>query len=101
MSVIVRDCATDAIGGYASTSATAAQAAFPLLKEVLTLWNGKHAAHALEGMVRIARLLPAMRLELRFIAEEYSHFPRPVVRKAAKELRKVVEAENYPDIWPG
>lgn len=90
-SVIVRDYGTDACAAYASTSKIAAQAAYPMLKEMLTLWNGKQAGHALQGLVAIAKLLPHTHAELSLIAEKYLSFPRGVVRKAAKELAKVVE----------
>ncbi len=87
-SVIVRDHATDAVAVYASTSANAAQAAFPILKDMLSLWNGKQAGHALQGLVNVARLLPSTRPEIRAIAEDYAHFPRAVVHNAAKALLK-------------
>jgi hypothetical protein len=89
-SVIVRDHATDAIAGYGSTGESAAMAAFPILKEMLTLWEGKQAGHALLGLVRVSYQLPAARAELRQIAVKYAASPRPVVRKAAKALQKVV-----------
>jgi hypothetical protein len=88
-SVIVRDYATDAIACYASTGTVAAEATFPLLMDMLTAWNGKQAAHALQGMVYIAEQLPEKRPELHLIAEEYSHAGKPVVRKAAKALLKL------------
>jgi hypothetical protein len=88
-SVIVRDYATDAIACYASTGTVAAEATFPLLIDMLTAWNGKQAAHALQGMVYIAEQLPEKRPELHLIAEEYSHAGKPVVRKAAKALLKL------------
>ena len=90
-SVIVRDHATDAIGRYASTSRTAAQVAFPILKEMLTLWEGKQAGHALLGLAQVANQLPAARAELRQIANGYAAFPRPVVRKAAQALLKAID----------
>jgi hypothetical protein len=90
-SVIVRDYATDTLAGYASTTENAAMAVFPMLEEMLTLWNGKQAGHALLGMVTVAKLLPEKHTELRHIAEEFSSFPRPVVRKAAKALLKALE----------
>jgi hypothetical protein len=93
-SVIVRDYATDAIANYASTGKSAAEAAYPLLKEMLTLWNGKQAGHSLHGLAHLARLVPTRRAELRVIAEEYSHSDRGVVRKAAKELIKVINAQS-------
>lgn len=89
-SVIVRDHATDAIAHYASTGSSAAEAALPLLKEMLTLWNGKQAGHALHGLVHVARLLP--NLELRAIGEEYIHSERAVVRKAAKGLLDALDS---------
>jgi hypothetical protein len=89
-SVIVRDHATDAVASYASTGESAAQAAFPILKEMLTLWEAKQAGHALLGLVQVAYRLPAAQAELRQIADDYASFPRPVVRKAAKALEKAV-----------
>jgi len=91
-SVIVRDHATDALAGYASTSDAAALAAYPLLDEMLTLWNGKQAGHALHGMVQVARRLPSLRHQIRQIAEEFESFPRPVVRKAAEKLLKTLDS---------
>src|SRR4030042_1937798 len=88
-SVIVRDYATDTIANYASTSSSAAECAYPLLKETLTLWGGKQAGHALQGLTYVARLMPARPPELRAIAEDYLHSSRGVIRKAAKELLKV------------
>jgi hypothetical protein len=93
-SVIVRDYATDAIANYASTSIAAAECAYPLLKETLTLWGGKQAGHALKGLAHVAVLVPSAHPELRAIAEEYSHSSRGVVRKAAKGLLKVLEAAS-------
>jgi hypothetical protein len=89
-SVIVRDYATDAIACYASTGTSAAEAVFPLLVDMLALWNGKQAAHALQGMVHVAEQLPEKCPELHLIAEEYSHSGKPVVRKAAKALQKAL-----------
>jgi 23S rRNA maturation-related 3'-5' exoribonuclease YhaM len=60
--------------------------------DMLTLWNAKQAGHALHGLVHVARLVPSKRLELRAIGEEYSHADRGVVRKAAKELLKVIDS---------
>jgi len=89
-SVIVRDYATDVVACYASTSTAAAEVVFPLLVDMLTLWNGKQAAHALQGMVKIAEQLPEKRPELRLIADEYSRAGKPVVRKAVKALLKAI-----------
>ncbi len=85
-SVIARDYATNTIASYASTSRHAAECAYPLLKETLTLWGGKQAHHALLGLAHVARLVPGSQDELLLIAEDFSHSPRGVVRKAAKGL---------------
>jgi len=87
-SVIVRDYAVDIIGNYAGSGPFSAEKAFPLLKEALTLWDGKQAGHALEGLANAAACLPAFQVELSKIAEEYSHSERGVIRKAAQKLRK-------------
>lgn len=89
-SVIVRDYASDAMANFASTGAAAAECAYPLLKEALTLWGGKQAGHALKGLAHVAAFVPRARTELRVIAEDYSRSDRGVVRKAAKELIKVL-----------
>ncbi len=90
-SVIVRDYATDAIANYAATGDSAAEKAYPLLKEALTVWQGKHAGHALKGLTNVARRIPALHDEIFAIAEAYSHSSKGVVRKAAKELLKAIE----------
>lgn len=87
-SVIVRDHAVDTLANYASTGQQAAFCVYPYLKESLTLWDGKQAAHALQGLVYAARLLPESRVELGDIADRYAASDRPVVRKAAKDLLK-------------
>jgi hypothetical protein len=91
-SVIVRDYATDTIANYASTGKSAAECAYPLLKETLTSWGGKQAGHALLGLVSVARLVPRAHSELHAIAREYSHSSRGVVAKAAKGLLKVLDS---------
>lgn len=93
-SVIVRDYATDAIAGYAATGKPAAAEAYPLLKDALGVWGGKHAGHALKGLACVAALAPELREEIGAIAAEYSQSGRTVVRKAAKELLKGIEAES-------
>jgi hypothetical protein len=87
-SVIVRDHAADTIASYASTGQAAAECAYPLLKEILTLWDGKQAGHALLGLAHVARQLPEKHAELLLVAQEFSHSSRGVVRKAAKALLK-------------
>jgi hypothetical protein len=90
-SVIVRDHATDTLANYASTGKSAAECVYPYLIEMLTLWDGKQAGHALLGLANAAPLLPYRRNELHAIASGYSASDRAVIRKAAKNLFKIVE----------
>lgn len=92
-SVIVRDYAVDALANYASTGKQAAFCVYPYLKESLTLWGGKQAAHALQGLAHVARLLPDRRPQLGDIAAQYAASDRPVVRKAAESLQKAIEKQ--------
>lgn len=87
-SVIVRDYAIDAVGNYAQTSEQAAQAAYPILVEALTVWNGKHAAHALDGLSNVATAAPGLAGKVGGIGFRYHDHGRGVVRKAAKRLLK-------------
>jgi len=87
----VRDHATDAIGNHAATVKPAAEKAYPLLREALSVWNGKPAGHALKGLVNVATMVPTSRDELHVTAEEHSRRGKGVVRKAAKELLKPTE----------
>jgi hypothetical protein len=90
-SVIVRDYAVDAISNYAKTSKKAAQAAHPILIEALTVWDGKQAAHALNGLTHVVSAVPSLGGELRAIGIRYHDSGRGVVRKAAKALIKAIE----------
>jgi hypothetical protein len=91
-SVIVRDYAVDAIGGYAGTGGPAARKAMPLLREALAAWDGKHAGHALIGLAAAAAVAPGLRAELRSIGERYLADKRGVVRKAARQLARATQA---------
>ena len=87
-SVIVRDYTVDIVANYAAAGKTAAEKAYPILNEALTVWNGKQAGHALKGLVNVAIQVPALRDKLCTTGLEYATSPREVVRKAAKELLK-------------
>lgn len=89
-SVIVRDHAVDALGNYARTGEEAAKAAFPLLVEALTLWDGKQAGHALKGLAEVAKVVPERHEDIRGLAQEYISSEKGVVRKAARDLLKIV-----------
>jgi hypothetical protein len=90
-SVIARDYAVDAVGNYAGTAVTAARAAYPLLVDALTVYNGKQAGHALAGLARAVAADPGLRTELDPIVERYTESDRGVVRKAARALKKAIE----------
>jgi hypothetical protein len=93
-SVIARDYAVDAVGRYAGSEASAARAAYPLLMEALTAWNGKQASHALNGLANAVAADAGMGEELRAIAARYIESDSGVVRKAAKALMKSIEAST-------
>jgi hypothetical protein len=90
-SVIVRDYAVDAVGNYAGTGMQAARAAYPLLMDALTVYNGKQAGHALIGLAKAVAADPGLREELGPIGERFAASARGVVRKAARTLIKASE----------
>lgn len=85
-STIVRDYSIDAVGNAASIDEAYAEIAFPILKEALTAWDGKHAGRVLAGLVQVVKSKPALSLEALQIGTEYADHAKPVVRKAAKKL---------------
>jgi hypothetical protein len=87
-SVIVRDHAVDAVSNYAKTSKKAAQAAHPILLEASSLWNGKQAGHALNGLANVTLAAPNLADELHAVGIRFQNDKRGVVRKAAKALIK-------------
>lgn len=87
-SVIARDHAVDTVANYAATSKSAAEKAYPLLKEALVVWESKQAGHALKGLAFVAGAVPELLSELKGIGEEFSLAERAVVRKEAKSLLK-------------
>lgn len=90
-SIIVRDYAVEALGNFATTGSSSAKAALPLLKETLTLWDGKHAGRALTGLANAVRTIPQLREEARSIGHQYAGHDKGVVRKAAQKLIQVAE----------
>lgn len=91
-SAIVRDYAVDAVANFAASGQSQAEKAFPLLKEALEAWKGRHAGHALSGLVNVAMLVPELRPALGQIANGYLSVEKAVVRKAAKTLQKAASA---------
>ncbi len=91
-STIVRDYVVEALGGYAGSGQAAAAKAFPLLAEALTVWGGKHAARALNGLARVAEQAPWHEPAIRTMAYEQLGSGRGVTRKAAKALLKTMDS---------
>jgi hypothetical protein len=90
-STIVRDYAIDSVCHYANTGESQAETVFPLLKESLHLWEGKHRARVLKGLLNVSNKSSKNTLEVRAIAEEYIEDNRGVVKKAAKALIKAID----------
>jgi len=87
----VRDYAVDAVAGYATTSREAARAAFPILRIALGVWGGKQAGHALQGLANTVTTEPALKEEVRSLAQPYLEDPRGVVCKAARAAIKATQ----------
>jgi len=85
-SIIVRDYAIDAVANFAGVDRETALAAYPLLQAALAVWDGRHAGHALDGLARVARLLPELHGELAVIGQRYADHPKAVIRQAARKL---------------
>jgi hypothetical protein len=72
----------------AQSGAEYAHAAYPILIETLTLWDGKQAGHALTGLAHVIRADPRLAPDALGYAQKYVDDPRGVVRRAAKALQK-------------
>lgn len=90
-STIVRDYAIDTLSQFANTGQSHAEKAFPILKDVLHLWEGKHRARVLNGFLNVSKNSSNLTLEIRGITEEYMEDNRGVVKKAAKALIKAID----------
>jgi hypothetical protein len=90
-STIVRDYAIETISQYASLGRAEAERAFPILKEALHLWEGKHRARVLNGLLIVSQQASNLTLEIRGIAEEHLDDRRGVVKKSVKALIKAID----------
>lgn len=90
-STIVRDHAVEAVGRYGGTGEGDALRAYPVLRQALTVWGGKHAGRALDGMTRIVPVAPKLRDELAEIGHRYLEHDRGVVKKAAGQLIRALD----------
>lgn len=89
-STIVRDYTVDTLGQYARAGEKEAQEVFPLLREALTCWEGKHRGRVLQGLVFVLNSHPGLAVDIRMIAQDYMEDSRGVVNKAAKALVKII-----------
>ncbi|WP_134702365.1 hypothetical protein [Ammoniphilus sp. YIM 78166] len=89
-STIVRDYTIDTLSQYARAGEKEAQEAFPILREALTVWEGKHRGRVLQGLVFILNAHPGFAIDIRMIAQDYLEDSRGVVKKAAKALLKLI-----------
>jgi len=85
-SIIVRDYTVDILAALACVSQDDARWTYPILLDCLTLWNGRHAGHALPGLGSVAEYLPEHRETIAHHAGALTEHPRGVVRKAARRL---------------
>lgn len=92
-SVIVRDYSTDIIGNFAGVGKTEAEKAYPLLREMLYRYEGKHAGHALKGLINVVRLMPEEKNVIAGIAQEFFDHKKAVISKTAKSLAKCIPAD--------
>jgi hypothetical protein len=93
-STIVRDYVVEALSGYAAASPAAAEKAFPLLAEAISVWQGKHAARALTGLARVAEKAPQHEPAIRTMAYAQLGAGRGITRKAAKALLKSLDGNK-------
>lgn len=87
-SVIVRDYAVDILSVHAAAGPQAALAVYPHLRAALTLWDGKHAGHAVPGLVQAAAFCPELKDEIRAALEPLLAHPKGVIREAARRALK-------------
>jgi hypothetical protein len=85
-SVIVRDCAVRAVSEYGLSGPEAARQAFPLLRQALEAWEGKHAKLVLEGLEGLRGVDPALEPEVRAAAQTCLDHKRANVRQLARRL---------------
>jgi hypothetical protein len=90
-SVIVRDYSTDIIANYAGAGRADAEKAYPLLREMLYKFEGKHAGHALKGLQNVVRLMPEEKNVIAGFAEEFISNKKSVVSKTARVLAKTIQ----------
>ncbi|HVY45930.1 MAG TPA: hypothetical protein VHB21_08630 [Minicystis sp.] len=88
--LIVRDYSFDALAAYGATSAKAARAAWPVLRDGVDRFEGKHAARILAALPSLARADPKLADEAGKLAARFVDHPRAGVRKAAASAIKAL-----------
>ena len=77
--------------GYPASGEDAARQAMPLLLESTGHWDGRHAGHALNGLMNVVEKAPDLRHDILPVAEKYLAAEKAVIRKAAKSLHKLIQ----------
>ncbi len=93
-SVIVRDYSTDIIANFAGVGKYEAEKAYPLLRKMLYEYEGKHAGHALKGLMNVVCKLPEEKNVIAEIADEFIYHKKAVIAKTAKSLAKYISADS-------
>ncbi len=79
------------VSNFARIGEEQALLAFPILKESLPLWEGKHRGRVLNGFMNVLHATPSVTVEIRMIAEDYLDDSKGVVKKAAKTVVKAID----------
>lgn len=90
-STIVRDYTVDTIANYAKVDKDSSAKAFSILKNVLVLWEDKHAKQVFKGLNYILDNQPSYRAEIGRIVKPYLDAKKKVVAHEAKKIVKRIE----------
>ncbi|PMC39578.1 hypothetical protein CJ195_06580 [Bacillus sp. UMB0899] len=90
-STIVRDYSIQTLVNFATIGEEEALTVYPILKDSLPLWNGKHRNRVLSGLLNVCKQAPTCILEIRGIAEEFIEDNRTGVRKTARSIVKAID----------
>lgn len=90
-STIVRDYAIECLGRAVDGNEQTAAAVWPVLRQAIGGWGGKHLARLLTAMTAVAAASPELAVELLPYGHEHADHPRSSVRKEARRLVKTIE----------
>ncbi len=91
-SIIVRDYTADILSAYASTSPDTAIKVWPVLQNILTAWDGRHAGHAIAGLEAVAGYHPELHQELYGLCEPLLQHKKKVIQKSINKFLKTLKA---------